>query len=380
MNNRALLLLALVLAPGAAIATPPAADSDGPAVEFGGALRFNYAYKAWDEQSGDRLGDMTFDMFRLNVGVSHGPIDLVAAYRIYPDFHMLTKGYLSWAPAEWLELQVGLSQAPFAIQPLAANNWFFNIGYYLGVVNDHELGIKGIADLGPLELHLALYKNGEGAFTGTNPGAARFSWDVVGPLDSAGGGRTVMEINQANVKATYTLEGEDSSAELGLAGRAGQLYDLTREANDTHWAGEAHIRARYGGFSTQLMAIIYDYGRPEASDTVILAAENTAREVAAEGTVIYATLAYELPFDGRLLDKLIFYNDFSTLLKAQDDFHDTSMNVTGVMVMAHGIECAIELAQGRNNPVIGGADDSLAVGRADAPWRQRFNINLGFYY
>ena len=63
--------------------TSASASSGGPAVKFGGALRFNYFIKSWEgeEDNRDRFGDIAFDTFRVNVDGSWGIWRMAAEYR-----------------------------------------------------------------------------------------------------------------------------------------------------------------------------------------------------------------------------------------------------------------------------------------------------------
>jgi len=39
-------------------------------------------------------------------------------------------------------LQIGLIQVPFGITQYNSHNWFFSINYYVGMEDDHDMGVK----------------------------------------------------------------------------------------------------------------------------------------------------------------------------------------------------------------------------------------------
>ncbi|WP_423738257.1 hypothetical protein [Christiangramia salexigens] len=59
------------------------------------------------------------------------------------------------------EVQLGLSQVPFGIQQYNSHNWFFNLTYYMGLEDDHDMGVKFLHVGDDFEYQLAFYKNSE---------------------------------------------------------------------------------------------------------------------------------------------------------------------------------------------------------------------------
>lgn len=398
----ALSLLLAALAPATALA----AETDEPTeadtvvkeaetvVKIGGALRFNFFYKTWEgeEANQDRFGDIALDTFRINADISRGPVYLSAEYRFYAGYNMLKQGWVGWKPADWIDIQVGVNQVPFGIQQYASHSWWFDIGYYLGFEDDHDLGVKGVFDLGDIDLHLAFYKNDEGHYTGDSVASARYSYDVVpaaaGALGYAGfdGAASNSETNQFNLKATYTLgHGDLGQTEIGLSGQFGQLYNSATEEFGSHYAGAAHVVGDYGPVNVQLMGIYYDHAPENAEGEddrfVVMGAYDFPYKVAAEGIIVHANIAYTLGIDDSVVKSLTFYNDFSMLMKSEEDYEDTQMNVLGMLLATTHIYTYFDLAMGKNHPWLGGNyGNALAEGDPEAEWEMRFNINLGYYF
>lgn len=376
------------------------ADKAGPTLKVGGALRLNYFVKTWEgeEQNRERFGDFAFDTFRFNVDGGYGPLALSAEYRIYQGYHMLHHGYVGYALSDDAVIDVGVSQAPFGLLEYASHNWFFDITYYLGFEDDYDMGVRGKFKLGDVDVRLALYKNSETAYTGSSIASARYSYDVVPTsmeeLGYAGltEGRSNSETNQFNARAAYTLaHGEGMSTEIGVSGRVGGLYNAETTKTGYHWAGAVHANGTYGPVNVQLQGLAYQF-RPENPDGVddsfvVMGAYDFPYLVAARGYILTANLAYTLPMTRGPLDSLMFYNDYSVLLKSESDFPATHQNVTGVLIAAGPIYTYVDFIVGRHHAWVGpNYGSALAGGNVDesgdpdGTLHGRFNVNIGYYF
>lgn len=363
-------------------------------LKIGGAVRLNYFVKSWDgeEANRKRLGDLAFDTFRFNIDGTYGPLLLSAEYRLYQGYHMMHHGYVGYALSDAVQVDVGVSQVPFGLLKYASHSWFFDITYYLGMEDDYDLGARVTIDLGDLDVGVGFYKNSEGTFTGSTLASARYSYDVV-PTSTAELGyagltedRYNSESNQGNLRGTYTVaHGALGSTELGVSGRVGGLYNSETARTGYHWAAAAHVNGNYGPFNVQLQGIAYRFKpkNPAGQDDsfVVMGAYDAPYMVASAGQVVSANVAYNLPVNQGPLDALTFYNDYSVLLKSDDDFYNSHQNVTGMLISAGPTYTYVDFAVGRNHPWLGPFYGSgLAAGDPDDGWHGRFNINIGYYF
>ncbi|OQY16585.1 MAG: hypothetical protein B6I36_10055 [Desulfobacteraceae bacterium 4572_35.1] len=100
-----------------------AVAANKPAIKIGGALRVNYGLKDWDDTQKDKGGDFAFDTFRLNLDGSIGDMILSAEYRFYPeyDFNTIHHGYIGYKFNDVTQVQLGVHQVPFGLQPYASH-------------------------------------------------------------------------------------------------------------------------------------------------------------------------------------------------------------------------------------------------------------------
>jgi hypothetical protein len=378
LKIKTLFLLGLLFI-GAASLNPLLAQDD-PEVSIGGALRFNYNLSTWKPEQKTRGGDFGYDLFRINANAAYKGIYLNAEYRLYSDAFgggMLKQGWFGYRFSEKDELQLGLTQVPFGIQQYNSNNWFFNLSYYVGLEDDHDMGIKYIHLGEKLEYQLAFFKNAEELRFGndTEISHSRYSYDVAGRNK---------EINQFNGKFIYKFGGKVLQR-LGVSGQYGSLYNLDTERLGDHYGLALHYEATYGKWNLKAEAMNIGHN-PENLDTasrnvISMAAYGAAYEVAAHFNMYTFTLARNIPVDWGPVSHLQLYNDFGYMQKEEANFEDSYMNVTGVLVTAGSIFAYIDYAAGYNHSWLGGNYiDDFSRGNPDAKWEARFNINIGYYF
>ena len=378
LNIKLLFILSLLFIGGAMFNTVIAQDE--PQVSIGGALRFNYNLSSWKPEQKTRGGDFGYDMFRINTNAAYKGIYLNAEYRLYSEAFgggMLKQGWFGYRFSETDELQVGLTQVPFGIQQYNSNNWFFNLSYYVGLEDDHDMGVKYIHLGEKTEYHLAFFKNAEELRFGnaSEISHSRYSYDVAGRNK---------EINQFNAKFIYKF-GEEFHHRIGFSGQFGSLYNLDTEEKGNHYGLAVHYEASYKNWNIKAEAMNIGHN-PENSasaseDVISMAAYGAAYEVAADFNMYTLTVARTVPVEWSPVSALQFYNDFGYMQKEEESFEDSYMNVTGILVTAGNVYTYIDYAAGYNHSWLGGNYvDDFSSGNPDAKWEARFNINIGYYF
>lgn len=137
---------------------------DKPIVGVGGALRYNYLVSSWDSDQKDIGGDFVYDFIRINTEAKYKDVYLNAEYRFYaPGFGggFMKQGWIGYKVNDREDIQLGLTQVPFGIQTYNSQNWFFNLTYYVGLEDDHDLGLKYMNIGDKFEYQLAFFKGSE---------------------------------------------------------------------------------------------------------------------------------------------------------------------------------------------------------------------------
>lgn len=372
-KNFLLALLALLL-------VFPTTAQDKPEINIGGALRFNYNLSSWKEGQKKRGGDFGYDMFRINAEGSYKGVFLNAEYRLYSeDFGggFLKQGWVGYKFNDLDQIHVGLTQVPFGIQQYNSHNWFFNLTYYVGLEDDHDMGVKYMHTGEKFEYQLAFFKNAEelrfGNNTETSPN--RYSYDITGRNK---------EVNQFNAKFIYKF-GNEWKSRLGISLEYGGLYNLDTEEIGDHNAFAVHYEINKGKWNGKAQVITASHNpenaEGESRDIVKMAAYGVPYEVASDFNMYSLAISRNVPVTWGPISNLQFYNDFAAMQKKASGFNDSYMNVTGVLVTAGRVYTYIDYAAGYNHSWLGGNFvDDFSVGNPDAKWEARFNINIGYYF
>lgn len=351
-----------------------------PKISVGGALRFNYNLSSWKEGQKKRGGDFGYDMFRVNFNAKYKDVYLNAEYRLYSDAFgggVLKQGWMGYKFTDIDEIQVGLTQVPFGIQQYNSHNWFFNLTYYVGLEDDHDMGLKYIHAGKKFAYHLAFFKGPEELNFGNNSqsSTSRYSYDVVGRNK---------EVNQVNGKFIYKF-GNKAANRLGISAQYGSLYNLDTKKNGDHYALAAHYEFTQNRWNVKAQALTASHNpknaEGESRDIIAFGAYGAPYQVAADFKLYSLAISKNIPVNLGPISNLEFYNDFGYMEKQKSEFQDSYMNVTGVLVTVGQVYTYIDYAAGYNHSWLGGNfEDDFAAGNPDAKLEARFNVNIGYYF
>ncbi|SHK81354.1 hypothetical protein SAMN04488028_10967 [Reichenbachiella agariperforans] len=366
---------------------------DKPELHVGGALRFNYNLSTWKDAQKKRGGDFGYDVFRINAKAKYKGVKLNAEYRLYsPGFGggMLKQGWFGYDFNDKNNLQLGLTQVPFGITQYNSHTWFFSINYYVGLEDDHDMGVKYTHIGEQWEYALAFFKNAEELRFGNNSDIddGRYSYDIASK-DWDGDGELDLrnkEINQVNGKLSYKFGSETRKNKLGISAEYGGVYNLDTESISPRYAFAIHYELTAGPLNLKAQISTYKITTDgligEPTDIIAMTAYGYPYFVAAAATSYTLGISYDIPVSWGPVSNLQLYNDFGFLDKTVTRFEDTFMNVTGVLVTAGNIYSYFDFAAGKNQPWLNpDFDHSLAEGSSVTnQWEARFNINFGYYF
>lgn len=354
-------------------------------IRFGGAMRVNYGYKDWSDSQDDKYGDAGFDLFRVNADGAIGDWILSAEYRFYSYMNTLHHGYVGYNVNDQWQLQAGVHQVPFGLQPYASHNFWFSGAYYVGLEDDYDMGLKALYADGPWNLALAFYKNDELANASS---ADRYSIDV---NSTASGGYAGAqpdgneETNQVNARLAYRFDhAAAGSTELGLSGQWGQLYNSITDDTGDHWAAGVHLNGNYGPWNVQLEYATYDYD-PENplgmdDDVITMGAFTYSWGAPAQADIYIANVAYTVATEQlSWLDSITLYSDNTLIASAAGNQPSSWQNVIGAMFASGPVYTYLDLISSENMIFSNGNMVDETVANHDER-TTRVNLNIGYYW
>ena len=131
-------------------------------VDLGGALRYNYNNSTWKPNQQKRGGDFGFEVFRINVDATYGPMEIHIDQRFYSGAFggaFLKYGWAQYNLNKKSHLKLGLIPAYFGPQQFNSHSWFFQLPFYLGFEDDHDMGISYDYEDDRIQLDICFYKN-----------------------------------------------------------------------------------------------------------------------------------------------------------------------------------------------------------------------------
>jgi len=383
-----------------------AQSDDESSLHVGGALRYNMLLTSYESDIDAQSSQFTMDTWRINVLYDNpGGIGLNFEYRFYPTFgtHFIKQGWLEYNFNEETQMQLGVTQVPFGNLQYNSNNWWFSLPYYVGLEDDHDMGVKITKTTDNMQWDFAYFfqadpegpVGGNGSFG--SGGSGRYAYDVV-----PGGNASLTERNQFNVRGAYQLD----NGEVGASIQYGQLYNSARDEMDSQYAFAVHADLNRGNFNIKPQFLYYgmDVADNSGTDlsTVYMGAYGIPYEVSTDAWIATLGLSYSYDVDWGPITNINFYNDFSYMsntvgegtttratgdnLTLDDNFEYTIQNITGFLFSAGPVFTYFDIAQGVNQPWltdsfgvgVGPGHEDLGLGESE--YNIRFNINIGFYF
>ena len=216
-------------------------------IKIGGAIGVNLLYGDYDDSRGEGVGDVRLDVFRLNADLDHQNVIGRVEYRWYEGYSMFHTAWLGYDWGSSRTLKAGIVRVPFG--PTAygvSSSYFFDQHYYVGLVDDMDLGFRWSGVFDKLALDVGYFPSSEFQTYGGSLESSRYAYDVV--RRSTDGENGFEEQHQFNLRAIYALEG---GTEVGASLQYGLLQGTNvgdDESND-HYALSGHMKNGFGDFT-----------------------------------------------------------------------------------------------------------------------------------
>lgn len=389
----------LVLMPGLWLLTATSAqasvfewksEDESKSINVGGAVRVNQRYESWGDENSSGVGNLKFDIFRLDVDGKYDDFYLDSSYVFQDDDKTaIEKAYIGYNLDEKNSVEAGLVYKPFAIQPYPQNGWTYHLPFFLGYGNNIAPGVNLNHESEDWDIKLGYYPEMLSESLRYSPESGAYS-----ELDNTFPSMSQYENekkNQLNARVARKFETAAGKQEVGLSGAYSQLENGLTNEDGSYYAVGLHANNNFDKLNIQSSLIHYEYDakNPDGvNDDMTLMGANgltPAYFIASEGTVGSLNLAYTIPMQNTgKLKAIKVYNDYSYLKKSRSDWADSQMNTTGLMFIAPPFLVWLDHTYGKNANIIGGATNSTGFTSATSEnsneWLSRVNFNIGFNF
>lgn len=351
-------------------------------IQIGGAVRFQYVYEDYGEGNKDRVGDIDFDLVRLDFNGQIGDVILAAQYRWFQYMEAVQKAYVGYNLSEFWQVQLGIINVPFGNLPYNSHNYFFSSNFYVGLEDNPETGANLRYRNDKWEWDLGFYKGDEqGGVDGfVSNRADRYAYDPVGirvagegiyaPPSSPMAQHNFWALRGARI---FNLDGEHR-LQVGLSAQYGDLHNGAISVGERSVIG-GHLRYNNGPWELMAMASRYNYDLESANRGIVMGAYAYFDTMPAKATLYTLNLAYDLPVSWGPVTTLRFYDNYSLMSAKSGLSGDTFMNILGMAVSAGGLYTYFDFVTAQNHPFVGGS-----MGADGGDTNTRFNINFGYYF
>ena len=349
-------------------------------LDLGGTLRYNYNYSSWKPNQKKRGGDLGFEVFRINVDAVYKDWTFKIDQRFYSSEFggaFLKYGWFQYNFNKKSHVKFGLIPAYFGTQQFNSHSWFFQLPFYLGFEDDHDMGISYDFENEKFQLDVAYYKNSELTSSPDNSpiSDSRYNYDFSGRNQ---------EINQFNIRFNYKF-GKEVQQKIGTSLQYGGIWNIDTKEVGRQAALGLHYEADVKNWNFKAQFLTYN-NQPEnapgeSRDWIEMTAYGFPYNTAAKASIYSVGIAYTVPVKWGPISSLQFYNDYSYMDKSISTWEDTQMNILGVLISANPVFVYIDYGMGKHQPWLGPQwTDALTTGDANNDWETRFNINVGYYY
>jgi len=348
-----------------ALADVPLFEGDNGQLNIGGAMRFRYN---WNETDQFKKARLATDLSRVKLNGEYGNLIGSAQYHFYSrdtyQFQAIQHAWLGWKLSEDSDIRAGVIQVPLGLLPIASQNFWMNVDYYLGLDDDPDTGIVWQYQADGHHWHMGVFVGDE--YTSSRR-KERYSYDVGGDY---------REREQLALRYERSTQVGNFDLKLGSGLRAGQIEHRISGDKERHIAGSLHAELKQGGWLTQLQWKYYHYDVP-GNRIDLVGFNDKDIPIASSAHVPTLNVAYTLPNAG-WFDAIMCYNNFSSVIASGVGLGESHQNVTGCEMTKGKVVTYIDWVASRN-AYSGNSGAGFGIHNKNE-WGSFLNVNIGYYF
>lgn len=348
-----------------------------------GFLRAKFQDKSWT----DNDHKLTFDAARINLDYKSPKLFGHVEYRCYQfdklcDFSTIVDAYAGYNINDKHLIQAGIQAVPFGPGRYWESNYYGGVITQIGLEDVHNLGIKyqGKFDTGT-KLELGYFPGDGGSYSGPySDDASRYTTNFVKPEDSS-----LSHLDETDMFIARVQQ-DISGLPEGISSNVGASYWLSDIDNKTFArTGERQAWALFGNLRYNNLGVTATLGKNDVDNADPLIAESSLMGsfddnfmVANEGMFYTVDLAYSFKNVGKFseIEPHFMYSQYA---KSEYGFKDSTRHILGVTAYYNNLMFVADYIMGKNDFLIGGANDSYAQG-ATGQSEHMLNLQVSYLF
>lgn len=358
-------------------------------LDIGGALRARI-----DRDPSRDINEAGIDTFMLSFKYHNDGWTAAARYRWYGKaypYQYVRTGGVRFAEYAWVgyefdkarQLQLGLNQVPFGLQPLFSSSFYETLGNVVGLEDLQQVGAKYIQQSGDWNLQLGYYIKPAWPGHGTSNGSTYSI--VITPADDPANGSRNQERGTAVARLARQLDLGAWKSEIGVSVYRSLLRNLDSGGQGTRRAYALHYQGQHGpwGVKWQFARQLMTPRNPDGSQIVTVGGYDGTFNLASRGNLHLLDLSYTFPGSTAhgWITQVRPYITYSRFDKSARGFKSSQRLFFGSSFSLKSLYIAVEWMHGKNDPYIGGSSytQSLAAGGFNT-WKSQLYVNIGYYF
>lgn len=361
-------------------------------LDLGGGIRARY-----DDDASRGIHKFGIDTLMLSATYNSDSWIGAARYRFYGkdypyqytdhfgDIHFTEYAWIGYRFDASQQVQVGLNQVPFGLQPMYSDTFMETVASGMGLEDLYEVGAKYMKDMGDWNLQAGYYAHpawpGHGNSRGTTYSVVATQADP-----TIAGGSNNAERDMFVGRLARNVQFGGWKGELGASLLTSTLYN-----RDTHRDGRRnefalHYSGTKGpwGAKLQYTRHLMSPKNPDGHNQMItVGAYDGTYNMATRGNLYQANGHYDIAgsYLGGWVKDMQLYTSYDIYAKSNPQFRNTQRWIAGTAFSLKMLSIYVEWREGRNDPSIGGSDyaQSLAAGGTNR-WKGQLFVSLGYYF
>jgi hypothetical protein len=359
-------------------------NADSGKLTISGYVRANYQDKDYGEPVSEH--QLRFSAAQLKLDYERGKLFGHAEYRCYQydtlcDFSTLIDAYAGYRLNETDQVVAGMQAVSFGPGRFWNNSLYGSINTTTGLEDVHNLGLSYHFELpSATKFDLGYFAIDGGHYQGTSKESGRYSANYVSSDDTTKSDLQEKNMWVGRMTQDINLGVQGLSTQVGASYWTSEIDNKTTAQTGRRNAWALFSKINYGNLGLTLTGGKNEVSNKDAIDSTssLMGSYDTEYYVANKATYYTADLGYTFK-EVKQIGNITPYFMYSQYDKNQAGSKDSIRNILGVSIEHKKLALTAEYIMGKNDPFIGGNQNSLAMGD-DNEWNKLLNLTLFYYF